>query len=126
MDLSKQIDGRDLVTVRLQANFKYVIDQDHIFEGELRDPNRVGFTTYDAFDSVCSQTMVGFMVSTVGTPESLRVSGKQPGETDRFRCIVGEKVAGPNQTVADRSKERPRSEVLEEIKKLQVAFKTRA
>ncbi len=54
MDLSKQVEGRDLVTVRLQVNFKYVIDQDHIFEGELRDPERVGFTTYDAFDSVCS------------------------------------------------------------------------
>ena len=75
---------------------------------------------------MCSQTMVGFMVSTVGTPESLRVLGKQAGETDRFRCIVGEKVAGPNQTEADRSKERPRSEVLEEIKKRQVAFKSRA
>jgi hypothetical protein len=126
MDLTKQVDGRDLVTVRLQVNFKYVIDQDHIFEGELRDPERVGFTTYDAFDSVCSQTMVGLMVSTVGTPESLRVMGKRPGETDRFRCIVGEKVAGPNQTVADKTKERPRSEVLEEIKKRQVAFKSRA
>ncbi len=70
--------------------------------------------------------MVGFMVSTVGTPESLRVMGKRPGETDRFRCIVGEKVAGQNQTVPDKTKERPRSEVLEEIQKNQVAFKSRA
>jgi len=97
MDLSKKPeDDHDLVTVRLTANFKYVIDQDHIFVGELKNPDRVGFTTYDAFDSVCSQTMMGMMISTVGTHESILAMGKQPGETDRYRCIIGEKIRGPN------------------------------
>jgi hypothetical protein len=59
--------------------------------------------------------MVGVMISTAGTPESLRAQGKQPGQTDRFRCIIGGKVLGPNQTAPDTSNERSRLEVAEEV-----------
>ncbi len=69
MIISFQIDEKQ---VRMTANFKYLLnDNSKVYMAD--------FTNYEAFESICTQTMVGMIV----------VEGTK---NDIFRCIIGEKI----------------------------------